>query len=269
MGAQLRGFLTRDREWSRDPHRSMEDSRGRNGKGGSGGGRYFSPLDLPGMVDWHRADLGVTLVSGLVSAWADQSGNGHHLTQPTAGNRLGYAVGGAQQLALSPGVGGDDRFMLWTPWSGLGQATVITVVSYRSVGASYQSFLFGPASSNFSWVYLQSAGNPNKPVVFTDADTAVWSGTLVDTGSYMVRWAWDDATETCKTQVNNAAEVSQVSGNAFSVASLRTLGMDPAVTSSQDLLSDVYELMIWNRVLTAAEVSKVWEYVRTRYRLSV
>lgn len=48
----------------------------------------FTPLSLGGVGLWVRADLGVTLLSGKVSKWADQSGAGNDLTasgsnQPT------------------------------------------------------------------------------------------------------------------------------------------------------------------------------------------
>jgi hypothetical protein len=40
----------------------------------------FTPGDLTDLFAWYRADLGVTESSGTVSAWADQSSNGHDLT---------------------------------------------------------------------------------------------------------------------------------------------------------------------------------------------
>ena len=41
----------------------------------------FVPTQLSGCQLWLRADEGVTLSSGLVSAWADQSGNGNNASQ--------------------------------------------------------------------------------------------------------------------------------------------------------------------------------------------
>lgn len=46
---------------------------------------------------WWRADLGVSLVSGFVSAWADQSGNGAHLLQSSAPLRPTYTASGARK----------------------------------------------------------------------------------------------------------------------------------------------------------------------------
>ena len=53
-------------------------------------GRPFSqflPSDLPGLRSWFMASEGVTLVSGDVSVWADQSGHGNDAAQTMAGNR--------------------------------------------------------------------------------------------------------------------------------------------------------------------------------------
>lgn len=50
---------------------------------GSASGTIFSPLSLPSLVLWLRADLGVTLNGGNVSDWADQSGNGEDFSAVT------------------------------------------------------------------------------------------------------------------------------------------------------------------------------------------
>jgi hypothetical protein len=44
---------------------------------------------------WLRADLGVTLASGAVAAWADQSGNGRNFAQGTPSLRLGHSASDA------------------------------------------------------------------------------------------------------------------------------------------------------------------------------
>jgi len=44
---------------------------------------------------WLRAEQGVSLVSGAVAAWGDQSGNGRHFSQGSAPNRFGYSASDA------------------------------------------------------------------------------------------------------------------------------------------------------------------------------
>lgn len=56
------------------------------------GGSIANPCTyLGGCLDWHRSDLGVTIGTG-VSAWADQSGHSHTLSQATGGTQPGYST---------------------------------------------------------------------------------------------------------------------------------------------------------------------------------
>lgn len=53
----------------------------------------FTPASVASLVAWYRADLGVTIATG-VSQWADQSGNGYHMAQATGGNQPAYSASG-------------------------------------------------------------------------------------------------------------------------------------------------------------------------------
>lgn len=60
---------------------------------GMGGRAPWVPTALgSSLALWLRADLGVTLNGATVSAWADQSGNGRHATQGTAGKQPTYVA---------------------------------------------------------------------------------------------------------------------------------------------------------------------------------
>jgi len=53
----------------------------------------FVPTSIPGCQLWLRADLGITISTG-VSRWADQSGNGNHALQATSGQQPTYLPNG-------------------------------------------------------------------------------------------------------------------------------------------------------------------------------
>ena len=60
--------------------------------GGGGGGGGFDPSQLPGLKLWLKADAGVTVDgSGNVSSWADQSGNGLDAVQNNSSLRPNYS----------------------------------------------------------------------------------------------------------------------------------------------------------------------------------
>src|SRR5580692_5588369 len=46
----------------------------------------FTPVSLPNCVLWLRADLGISIATG-VSQWLDQSGCGNHVTQASGPNQ--------------------------------------------------------------------------------------------------------------------------------------------------------------------------------------
>lgn len=58
----------------------------------------FGPGSLPGLSLWLDAQEGITLESGDVSVWADQSGNGRDATQVTPGNRAEFVSNGLNGL---------------------------------------------------------------------------------------------------------------------------------------------------------------------------
>lgn len=67
-----------------------------------GGASLFTPAQLGSLLyAWYRADAGVTLNSTTVSAWGDQSGNGRHLSQATAGVQPLFVAGTPAVLRFS------------------------------------------------------------------------------------------------------------------------------------------------------------------------
>lgn len=80
----------------------------------TGGGTFPPPIRNPqeilgaNLLLWVKADVGVTQ-AGTVSAWADQSGNGHNFAQGVAGQQPAYfANGGPNNLPYIQFDGTDD-----------------------------------------------------------------------------------------------------------------------------------------------------------------
>jgi hypothetical protein len=63
--------------------------------GTSLGGGAFNPTQISTLLAWYRSDLGITLNGSTVSGWADQSGNGHNVTQATGTKQPTYATSDA------------------------------------------------------------------------------------------------------------------------------------------------------------------------------
>lgn len=56
-------------------------------------GLAADPSSISGLDGWWRADAGITLTSGRVSQWNDQTSNAYNLTQATAANQPAYVPG--------------------------------------------------------------------------------------------------------------------------------------------------------------------------------
>lgn len=67
--------------------RALGDAFG-NAFGPAGGAQPFTPADVPNLICWYDAALGISFGTGMdVAAWADQSGNGNDLLQATQTNQ--------------------------------------------------------------------------------------------------------------------------------------------------------------------------------------
>lgn len=138
--------------------------------------RAFSPLDIPNLAAWYRADMGITLNGATVSAWADQSGNARHMTQATAGKQPTYTAvgingrpsvtftaGSATAMATAAAIhtGSEARTII-----AVYQPTVIGAVAYAIAGQS-------GGAVNDTWFLLMSrtngaVGDPYAATYFTD-----------------------------------------------------------------------------------------------------
>ena len=69
--------------------------------GGSAPPAVWAPTDKSGLLFWFKTDAGVTESGGLVSAWADQSGNGRDASQSSGALQPTYTAG---VLNSKPGI---------------------------------------------------------------------------------------------------------------------------------------------------------------------
>ena len=98
----------------------------------AGGARgAFYPLTYGTPVAIFRADKGITLNGGKVSAWADQSGNGNHLTQPTAANQPTFTASWTNGVPGVTFVRASPTWLLTSAFTGgaLASSTIVIVCS--------------------------------------------------------------------------------------------------------------------------------------------
>lgn len=126
-------------------------SRARDRSRPSGGAPLWTPAQLAPYA-WYRGDLGITLVGGKVAAWADQSGNGYHLSQSSDPLRPAYDATVASR-GNCPAVRTDGTTYL------TGSATLPRelswVVAFGSVGPGYA---FAHSNGSIEYHYTFSSG---------------------------------------------------------------------------------------------------------------
>ena len=149
----------------------------------------FQPLQMPGCVLWMRADLGITLISGAGSGWANQASTGGSATQGTAlsrptWNATGFGTNSRPYFSFD----GSNDYMDLTGLGAIGSAYgFFAAVRYRSyvtsdciasvvdgVSADYNSnstAVFGHVSAGTTLEhYVNGArGNATRPTANTAA----------------------------------------------------------------------------------------------------
>lgn len=118
-------------------------------------GRYSTRLTLPttNLLAAYDARVGVTNVSGACSAWADQSGNGFHATQGTAGSRPTITTtGGFASLFFD----GADWLNATGMTASAGIKSIYAVVNPTAVGSIYR-LIFDAASGRLAFGILETS----------------------------------------------------------------------------------------------------------------
>ncbi len=96
------------------------------GVNSASGGPTYAGLSM-----WLKADAGVTLNGSSASAWADQSGQGHHATQGTAASQPAVVDAEIGKPALR--FDGANDYMTFTlPVNGIEELTIVLVANERA-----------------------------------------------------------------------------------------------------------------------------------------
>lgn len=224
------------------------------------------PTQISGLVDWHRSDMGITLVGSNVSAWADQSGLAHDLSQGTDANRFTYVTGiiGAHPVLRPPDA---TTRMEWTPWAQGTVSTVYAVIRYVATGATNQVLIY-PTGDAGVRPFINLGGAGDKPSLLSSAsDTATWGSALTNAQAYLIKWSWnyDGASSVLAVQVNNGTEVTTAPVTEATL-NWQFLGLRSDL-ASWGIQSDLAELAVYNKRTSTTEDAAFWAYARARYGL--
>ena len=233
-------------------------SRARDRSRPSGGAPLWTPSQLAPTA-WLRADMGVTLVTSAVAAWADQSGNAKNFSQGTAPNRMSFtasdAAFGNQPVIVGTGSGWLDATSAWN----LSQPSTVLIVGTSGTFFDWRTFF----DCSAGWRSAVRADPSN--VLASYAGTAnITSSSVASPSSFAV-------------VLNGASSVHYLNNVSSSGAGdpgtvgigTPTIGAGPAGIYPTQSVSKIAELVVVNRALTATEIRQWFTYTRARYGLAV
>ncbi len=243
-----------------------------------------------GPVLWLKADAEVYTDAGITQAtdgqsvqqWNDQSGNGNHVSQATAINKPTFKSPDATARPALYFDGVNKKVFLNNTVSNLvtaGTARTVFVVARRDCNAHAGGVLGGTlftfrrgglintltygANSYGTPIYIYSdnngVGNNNASITGTAIDSA-FSPTVV---TYKIPAAGSQV----QCSLNSVAQTVNQGGGAVTTET-GTTGFTVGDREDQadlDWSGWIYEVIVYNRTLTAAEITQVENYLKNKY----
>lgn len=217
-----------------------------------------TPAAFAPILGWWKADsfslANNTDIGGAGNTWIDQSGNGRHLSQATAGNQPTYKT---NQIGSMPGIDfGSGDFMSFTAATLAADFTIICV--YKQAAAN-DGLVLGNVSVNRQVRANRSGANQNS---FFDGTnefiSSTFGGAQTDTKCVFVR-----RSTTNISHVENKTARGSTSQSVLSVA-LDTVGKG----TFGPYVGLILEMALYSRNLTTAEAAYLYDfYFKIRWGL--
>lgn len=227
----------------------------------SGGGGGSDPSSISDLHAWYDADA----LTGLsdtdpVAQWDDESINGHHLTQDTGSAQPTYRT---NRLNGLPGVAFDGGDGVFTPpsdaFSAVSGATVFVVAQHSSGSlGSAQSAFAGRTSGGLNTHSVAGSGS--------SGNWSLWAGSTLDSGvdvsasAHRITAVVDGASSSI--DIDGTSQP----GNAGTRSSTRWfIGLSGGF--NQNWSGEVFEVIVYTRVLNSTEIADVESYLTTKWGL--
>ena len=229
------------------------------------------PSDFANIAVWLKADSGGTfdIATKKVSAWADQSGNGNNVAQATAANQptwVGYD--GINDKAYI-NFNGTTDFFTSSGNSPITADFTIFVVSKVSANNSIL-FEYQKTGDNAGSIQIAPVGGVQKVAVSDGTNNIAVASTsetilnspnitTVKKHNKRVYLEYDDASASTSNDTQNSSfDHNKTFNHAEFVIGKK---------STNFINGEYNELIIYNRALSAAEISDIKNYLNTKYKI--
>ena len=233
------------------------------------------PSHIGGLRLHLKGDAGITTDgSGNVSNWQDQSGQSHHTAQTTAGSRPGFqasSINGQPALTFS-----GSQFLTGTTTAALKPENITVMAVYKVAAVNaWAPVLAQPYRSGgwsepyYAWALGATLASDGAPMMHT-AIGGAWktssSGVPTPLNTPVFVTASYDKNIGSSLYVNGDYKAGLgLSGPiTYDTGNLFYLGRSP---SGEALNGQVAEVLVYDRVLTAAEREAAGIYLQSKYQL--
>lgn len=239
----------------------------------------FSPRQFASLLAWVRADLGVTTGAGLVTIWADQSGNGFNATTgtgPTFTNSglnskasIVFDAASSQYLTFGTALGRTANYTFGCVFSAtdatVGQSQYGSVQSNQSAPARWVGHLL---SNNVSQRVTWSFGNDTTSSAGNNTNGTIASATTTQTIQTHTDGDGSPAGTGVKFYVNGTFQGSTSLGgtqtHCTGVAKECTLGRDGAAATAF-MTGQMGEFFVYSVPLSASQIKMLSQYTRVMW----
>lgn len=215
---------------------------------------------VAGYRAWYDAsdNASITEVAGAVSQWADKSGNNHHATQTTSGNKpltnaesqngLNVLSFATDDFLVAPGVlsAGGGSYAIFAVWKATGDAQHLLYAGGQGVADQALFVYYYNGNLRHSW--------------FSNDFDVVQAATTAYTATY-----YDAAADKRGTNINDSDNV-ETPGGAKNLAN-GDAEIGRSKYGDAYLTGWIAELIIYDSCPSAAEIAEIKTYLKTKWGL--
>lgn len=220
-------------------------------------GATFLPTQLDNLAIWLEADSGTsTTMDGVaVSQWDDQSGNLRNAIQATASKQPLYKSGIINGKPVLRFDGSSDSLQVAFGATLAQPNTIFIVAAITSAGAQ-DNLIDGLSGSERNSLFIDS-GN------YTMYAGSLFSLSAIDANTHILRMVFDGASSSFSIDGGSAS-----SGNA-GTQSISGINICCENSGLRNIGADIAEIIIYDDLLTPAEIAQVQSYLSVKYGISL
>lgn len=233
-----------------------------------------TPDLISGLQVWYDGSLGKTIVAGKVFQWDDQSGNGHHLIQPTPAERP--TDGGDHLIFNVASMFSTNAFQTFP--SKRGSVFIVSKTSSINPPTNDQSFLALDSPNKWD-ISLKYDITGYKYYSFSESLFYTTFGFYLNTFVFPNSYAWTDYLFMFELiRDNDTTQKFWLNGkpafaNPMTIANTQVdntilyVGAPDVVSAGYK--GSIYEIIIYDRDLNDIERQKVEQYLAKKYELNM